>query len=140
MEISNDVQAVIEYLNQYSGNNLRKKNDMATILELAATKDTPEIINTIVFSGTSLWKVFSVLRKQTPQSEGYKQLEAEFAASMNALRSDLAVVVEETDEDTLQRFDDIYLSMNSGVIRNLTDLAHDLSLFKELQNEMKRNG
>ncbi|MBL7974003.1 MAG: hypothetical protein JNJ85_03770 [Candidatus Kapabacteria bacterium] len=140
MEISNDTQAVIEYLDNYSGNNLRKKNDMATIFELAATKDSAEIINTIVFSGTSLWKVFGVLRKQTPQSEGYKQLENEFAASMNELRSNLSVLVEETEEEILQRFHDIYLSMNSGVIRNLTDLAHDLSQFKELQNEMKRNG
>lgn len=138
MIISDDTQAVVEYLDQYSGNNLRKKNDMATILELAAISGDAEAMTSIIFAGTSLWKVFGVLRKQTPQTEGYKQLEGEFATSMNALRSELAALIEPADEDTLQRFHDIYLSMSGGVIRNLTDVAHDLALFKEMQNGMKR--
>lgn len=138
MNLSEDTLAVVEYLDQYCKGNLRKKNDIGVVLELAATADDAEIVHNIVFAGTSLWKVFTLLRKQTPQSEGFKQLEDEFASAMNALRSQLAALIEQAPDEVVLRFHDTYLGMGSGIIRNLTDLAHDMANFKELQNDMKR--
>lgn len=129
--------AVIEHLDTLTGGNLRKKNDLSTILELCFIANNPELMNSIIFSGTALWKLFSVLKKQTPQSEGYKQLEHEFALALNELRANLTDAVENADSNTVQRFTDLYLGMTGGIIRNLTDLAYDLAKFKEMQNDQR---
>ncbi|MBL7999782.1 MAG: hypothetical protein JNL32_14245 [Candidatus Kapabacteria bacterium] len=138
MTIQNDTAAVVEYIDTQSGGNLRKKNDLATLLELAAQQGNADVIARLAFDGTSLWNVFGILRKQTPQSEGYKQLEAEFASSLASFREGIASLMENADEGVLLRFHDIYLALGGGVIRNLTDLAHDFAKFKELQNTLRR--
>jgi hypothetical protein len=139
MTISEDTLAVVEYLNEYSNNSLRKGNDVEVILELAAQSGDADIINNIVFAGSSLWKLFGVMKKTSPSSDGYNKLEEEFASSMNALRSELASLAEQAPEEVLLRFDTTYFGMSQGVVRNLTDLSHDLSRFKEMQNEARRS-
>jgi hypothetical protein len=37
------------------------------------------------------------------------------------------------DDETLKRFDEVYFGMTQGVLRNLVDLSHDLSKIKDLQ-------
>ncbi len=138
MIISEDTQAVVEYLDQYCQNNLRKKNDISTILELAAQQLNAELVVDLSFHGSAMWKVFGVMRKSTPGSEGFALLEEEFANAMNSIRTHLLAVSQSADDEVKQRFHEVYLDVHAGAIRNLCDLAHDLAQFKELQNHLKR--
>lgn len=138
MEISNDTHAVVEYLESYANTSLRKKNDMLAILELAALSLNADVVAHLSFHGAAVWRVFSVMRKQQPGSEGFVKLEQEFTASLNEMRVGLLAVTEHADEEISKRFHDVYLGMSGGVARNLTDLAHDFSRFKELQNAGRR--
>ena len=138
MEISEDTLAVVEYLDTYSGSTLRKRNDIEVILELAAFNNDADLMHSILFSGSSLWRLFNLIRKAAPASEGYTKLEEEFASAINTLRSELASLTEHAPDEVLLRFDTTYFGINQGVMRNLTDLSHDLSKFKEMQNEAKR--
>ena len=133
MIISADTEHVIAVLEEHSEGGLRKKNDMAVILEIAATHDEADLVMSIIRTGTGMWKVYSTLRRLQPGAEGYPQLEREFATQMNTLRQALADLSNHADDDTLKRFDDTYFGMTTGVIRNLVDLAHDLSKLKALQ-------
>lgn len=135
MQLSDDTRAVIEYLEASIEGGLRKGNDVGTILELGASLGEAELFNKITRTGTATWKVYSTLRRVRPGDEGYRQLEEEFALQMNMLREQIATLVNHADDDTLRRFDDVYFGMTQGVIRNIVDLAHDLSKIKDLQRD-----
>ena len=135
MQLSDDTQAVIEFLEASIEGGLRKRNDVATILELGASLGDADLFNQISRTGTATWKVYSTLRRVQPGDEGYRQLEEEFALQMNALREHLATLVNNADDETLRRFDDVYFVMTQGVIRNIVDLSHDLAKIKALQRD-----
>ncbi len=137
MIISEDTLAVVEYLDAFSEQSLRKKNDVSALLEIAAQQLDDERIIGLSFHGSALWKVFSLMRKSTPGSDGFAKLETEFAASMNHMREHIMALSEFSDDETRQRFYDVYLHVHTGSIRNICDLAHDFHHFKELQNRLK---
>ena len=74
-------------------------------------------------------------RSIQPGDEGFRLLEEEFAIQMNGLREHLATLVNNADDETLRRFDEVYFGMTQGVIRNIVDLSHDLAKIKALQND-----
>jgi len=135
MQLSDDTRAVIEFLEASIEGGLRKQNDVATILELGATLGDADLFNRISRTGTATWKVYSTLRRVQPGDEGFRQLEEEFAIQMNGLREHLATLVNNADDETLRRFDEVYFGMTQGVIRNIVDLSHDLAKIKALQND-----
>ena len=139
MIISDDTRAVVDYLNQYCENNLRKRNDVESIFEIAANSNDDVLITHLSFHSSVVWKVFGVMKKESPGSDSFRQLESEFATSLNEMRTALLAISQAGDDELSKRFHDIYLGMGGGVMRNLTDLAHDFTRFKEMQNELRRS-
>jgi hypothetical protein len=133
MQISDDTQAVLSWLDNDEGSALRKRNDLGVLMELAATQNDAETFNRTVHTGTALWKLYSVLRKQQAGADGYANLEREFGAHLNSLRELLAQLTAHADDDIVRRFDETYFGMTQGVIRNLVDLGHDLARFASLR-------
>ncbi len=131
--LSPDTEAVLGFLDEAIEGGLRKRSDVGILLELGAQTNQPELFNTIVTSGTAVWKVYTLLRRTKPGAEGYKLLEQEFGQQLNDLRENLATMVSTASNDVLNRFDDIYFGLTQGVIRNLVDLGHDLARIKDLQ-------
>ncbi len=138
MDISEDTLAVVAYLQQFSGNNLRKPDDMAIVLELCAQQQDAALAQQIITSGAALWRVYRTLRRLRRGDEGYRQLEDEFTLQANHLRTGLAVALEATDEvGILERFQAVYLELTTGALRNVVDFAHDFSYLKQLQNQQR---
>ncbi len=137
MELSSDTLTFLEYLDTFSENNLRKRGDVGTIFECGASYDSGELVSKLIMNGTFVWKIFSKLRKMTSDDEGYQHLEQEFAKSVNEMRTFLVELLTPVDDKTYARFEDIYFGMTQGVIRNIVDLAHDLSIVKKVQNQQK---
>ena len=133
MELSPETESVINFLNESVEGGLRKRNDVAIILELAMRADNSETFNAITLTGTATWKVYGALRRVRPGDEGYRLLEEEFARQLNALRENIALLMPDATDETLRRFDDVYFGMSQGVMRNLVDLSHDLAKIKDLQ-------
>lgn len=133
MPISDETESVISFLHEAVEGGLRKRNDVAIILELAMLSDNSEVFNAITLSGTAAWKVYGTLRRVRPGDEGFRLLEEEFARQLNTLREHLATVMSSANDEVLRRFDDIYFGMSQGVMRNLVDLSHDLAKIKDLQ-------
>lgn len=137
MQLSEDTVSVLNYLSEYTENNLRKKNDFGIILEICATYGGEDIFNRIIFTGKSLWSIYSKLRKADPSQEGIDLLKKEVERCSSEIRSYLTVILEHADTETKERFSDIYMQMTSGCLKNIIDLSHDLAKFKELQNKAK---
>lgn len=138
MEFSEDTLAVVSYLQQYSGNNLRKPEDLAVVLELCAQQQDAQLAQQIITSGAALWRVYRTLRRLRPGDQGYRQLEEEFMGQANEFRTGIATALTATDEEPLlERFQAVYLELTTGAIRNVIDFAHDFSYLKQLQNEQR---
>lgn len=138
MDISDDTLAVIAYLQEYCGGNLRKPDDLAVVLELCAQKNDAALAQRIITSGAALWRVWRALRRMRRGDEGYRQLEDEFMLQTNEFRIGIATALEATDEEPiLERFQAVYMELSTGALRNVIDFAHDFSYLKQLQNEQR---
>lgn len=138
MDISDDTLAVITYLQEYSGGNLRKPDDLAIVLELCAQRNDVALAQRIITSGAALWRVWRALRRMRRGDEGYRQLEDEFMLQANEFRLGIATALGTTDEEPiLERFQAVYMELTTGALRNVIDFAHDFSYLKQLQNEQR---
>lgn len=133
MELSEQTRAVLAYFDEYTGGNVRKPHDLATLLEAASQLGAAEEFNHLVFVGKCAWNVYGVLRKVQSNDEGYGNLEREFATAINDLRGLLLFFSSHVAGQMQQRFEETYLNTTPGTLRNVIDLAHDLARFKDMQ-------
>jgi hypothetical protein len=137
LELSEQTRAVLTYFERYTGGNIRKSNDFASLLEFASVQDAADEFNHIVFLGKCVWNLYTALRKATTHDEAYQMLEREFAENLNNLRAALAALMGEAPEPVRLRFHDTYLGLGQGTVRNIVDFAHDLARFKDMQNDAR---
>ncbi len=135
---SPDIEALLTHLDQRGGG-LRKKSDIGHIFEYAAEKANADLINRLIFSGKIIWSTYGVLRKTTEQTDGYGNLEREFMQAVNDVRILIHEFTSEWEAEHRNRFEETYLGMNQGTIRNIVDLAHDLAEIKHLQQDARHS-
>jgi hypothetical protein len=137
---SDETENVLAYLDHLTSQGLRKRNDLGTVLDLAAVADTPDAMNDLIFHGRHLWNLYGTLRKAAPGAEGYRTLETEFGNAVERVRMLLATLLVNATNETNKRFQSTYYAMTHGSLRNLVDFAHDLGVLKSVQNDAKREG
>src|SRR5688572_3574847 len=108
MTISEETAHVLEYLDNASGQGLRKRNDIGVLLELAADADAHEEINALAFQGSFLYNVYQTLRRATAGAEGYAVLEREFASAVESLREHIAKLLVTAEDEQVSRFNEQY--------------------------------
>ena len=138
MNLSDDTEAALVFI-ESAGAALRKRGDMGIILECGAQSTAADAVNAIVFQGKSAWGAYSILRKMRQNDEGFAAVEREFMTAVNTLRTLLADLANAAPSEAQTRFDETYLGMTQGTLRNLVDLAHDLAALKNLQNAAKHD-
>jgi hypothetical protein len=138
MLFSEQTEAVLAYLDHYTGDNLRKRADVGAVLESASMLDAAEEFNKLVFAGKVVWNLYGTLRKVTSGQEGYQQVEHEFSNALHTLREELLFFVANMSAEQHKRFTEIYLGVGQGVMRNLVDIAHDFARLKDLQASQGR--
>ena len=135
MIISDDTKKVIEFLQVVSENNLRKSKDLAIMLEVGATFNQSELIQSIIFTGKSIWNISRVLAR-SDDSISIENLKREFESNINEMREMIMQLIDFINEEDAHRFYIIYLNNDLGSTRNIIDLAHDLSILKDVQKKM----
>ena len=83
-----------------------------------------------------MWQIYSELRRLRQGDAGFRHLEDEFMLNVNKLRFEMAELLSTADEVTFSRFDTVYFGTTQGVVRNVVDVAHDLSKIRELQGNI----
>lgn len=136
MKLSDDTQQIMQFL-EYLGVQLRKKNDFALILEISATYNLIDELTKLIFSSASVWNLSKMLKKVAGNPNAVL-LEKEFYKSINELVNSLKVIIEISEEEYINRFQNVYFAETDGAIRNIVDLAHDFSAFKDIQNQSKK--
>lgn len=139
MKIGEDTQKVLDFLDDFSEGGIRKRNDIALLLEVAASFNQHEVFNQLVFTGKSVWNLSKKIKKIDPHQEGAELVRNEFSKQLDELKRLLAVLVSQSEDNEMaERFETTYFIITQGAVKNLTDLSHDLSVMKELQSKSKK--
>ena len=137
MEIGKDIEQLLELMDEYSENTLRKAQDIAVILELAAQSAQADNINLILLYSASLWNLYKTVQRQSQNKE---ILQREIVKSANELSLAIARISENLEDEYLKsRFEQLYFDNEQGSIMNLIDLAHDFDIMKRIQTEAKQS-
>lgn len=138
MEISPDTNQVLEFLDYFSGNTLRKRSDLAVLLELSATYNLTDQINNLIFEGTFFRNINQTIKKAATDIAATEKMEKEIKISFEKMKTLIFSIIENLDDSVfIKRFQDLYFSNTQGSFRNMYDLASDLALLKEIQNTLK---
>ncbi|MFN5006526.1 MAG: hypothetical protein ACK5GO_03420 [Ignavibacteria bacterium] len=135
---SSDIEALLTHLDQRGGG-LRKRSDIGLLFEHAAEQGAADLINSLVFHGKVIWSTYGLLKKHSEQTDGYANLEREFMQAINDVRILIHDHTASWQEDHRMRFEETYLGMNQGTIRNIVDLAHDFAEIKHLQQDARHS-
>jgi cyclopropane fatty-acyl-phospholipid synthase-like methyltransferase len=138
MKLSEDTTRVLNLLDDYTDNNLRKRNDIGAIIEVCASTNNANLLNKLIFAGKSTWNLSQSNKQTEIKQESAELIQKEFMRSMNEVKSLLEKIVDYADNDLQARFETIYFQMSSGSIKNLIDLSYDLSKIKDLQSKRRK--
>lgn len=139
MNISEDTLKVLEFLDNYSEGGIRKRNDIALLLEIAASNNQHELFNNLVFTGKSVWNLSKKVKKIDPHQEGADLVRNEFARQLDGFKKILEILLNQSDDEKIaERFDTIYFVITQGAVKNIIDLSHDLAIFKDVQSQSKK--
>ena len=140
MEISKDTQNVVGTIESFTEKLLLKKNDFSVLLELAVTHNHVEAFPNAVFNGTAFFKLSKKLNIIDSNDESAKNFKNEFESFLEQFKSNIKSITSDLDEPELvDRFEITYFALTRGCVLNLIDLAHDFSLFKEMQTHNKQS-
>ena len=135
-QLSPDIEVFLSHV-ESAGLGLRKRTDIGLIFEYAALHNNSDQINDLIFTGKIVWNTYSALKKRNQSDEGYDLLEKQFMESVHTLRNGICQQSIGYTKEEQSRIEEIYLTMSQGTLRNIVDLAHDLSEIKNLQNSAK---
>lgn len=137
MKISDDTRRVIEFLEAYSEEGLRKKNDLEVLLEISASRGDFAFANKLIFTGKSVFKLYKTFKKSTGNNAD--ALKTQLGSSIEDLRRLLRSATDDADEQIKKRFEETYFVDTNGAVANLIDLSHDLSVLKDLQTDRNQS-
>jgi hypothetical protein len=137
MNISQDTEEVLKFLDYISDNSLRKRIDIAEILEIGASAGDYDNVNRVVLFGTSLWTLHLTVNKHKDNSSASSILIGEMNKSADILLEGLKKIVVNRADSSIYRFEEIYFAKTEGCFKNLIDLAHDLHILKKLQTDLQ---
>lgn len=138
MEISKDTQNVVGTVESFTEKSLLKKNDFSLLVELSATFNQIEAFTQAVFNGTAFFKLSKKLNKIDPNDETAANFKKEFESYLEMFKSNIITISEGLEDESLQkRLKETYFDLTRGCVLNLIDLAHDFTLFKQMQTSNK---
>lgn len=140
MEISKDTQNVVGTVESFTEKSLLKKNDFSLLVELSATFNHIEAFTQAVFNGTAFFKLSKKLNKIDPNDETAVNFKKEFEYYLEMFKTNLSEISQDLEDDSLvKRLNETYFELTRGCVLNLIDLAHDFTLFKQMQTSNKEN-
>ncbi len=134
MNISEDTKLVVEFMQAYSDNSIRKPADIEILLEASAASMNSQLMNELIFAGKSVRNLHLKIKK-SQSSESI--IEYEFYKNIDRMKSMINSIIPSDDSEVIKRFETTYLNDSRGAILNLIDLAHDLTILKNIQSDSR---
>ncbi len=137
MENINDF---IEEIESYSGNRLKRKDDLTTLIELGYSNNQNDVIEDLCFTAKYVQGLLRVLKKAADNSEiqNTAQIKTDLSTNLETVKEKIENLLINSDEKTVNYLRKTYLELSQNSFFNLTELLNDLEWTKKYLNQIKR--
>jgi len=137
MTISQQTQSLVNQLDEFSGHRIQNKDELSYLIEIAKLKSQQQLLNDIAFFSKFVWKVYGIMRRSGPDSEGYEKLQTEFKENFEKVSTLIKTLIEEESEELKQQFINKFFQMDQQTLENFLGLIYDLTWLKNWGIEHK---
>ncbi|MFZ1731585.1 MAG: hypothetical protein WBQ23_03795 [Bacteroidota bacterium] len=139
MDISPQVEMILEVLQQYTTDGLRDEALFASFMQHAQNSGKQEALGALAFHGKYLRNLYLTVQRQTQESELFEKLEQEFSRAVNDFHGMVSAFVADAEEDFRSTVERHALEVNENGLKNLLALAEDFSALKNLELDVLQN-
>jgi hypothetical protein len=136
MEISPEVELIIEFLSTSTGDGLQDERLFSQFLQHAQSAGKQEALGKLAFHGKYLRNLYIAIRRQTQESELYEKMEKEFSRATNDFHGMVTEFIADGEEEFRAAVERHALAVSENGLRNLLSLAEDFTALKNLELEM----
>jgi hypothetical protein len=130
----------IKEIEDFSGNQLKRKEDLSTLIQLGYSNEQKEIIEDLSFTSKYVQGLFRVLKQASGNTEiqNFSQIKTDITNNLEKVKEKIEQLISNADESTKRYFRDNYLQLSQNSLFNLTELMSDLEWTKKFLNQVKR--
>lgn len=151
MKISDNTEAVILELNEFSGSKIKNPLDISYLIEISAKSSQDKLFYDLQFSAKYLNGLTKILQSNVTLTANSKSGEPlpdaeearlkimdEYKKNLIKFTAYLKDLLSEAETDVKTQFEERYLSLNRTSMANLTTLIYDLSWLKKYYNNKRK--
>ncbi len=127
-------------INSFSGQKLKRKNDLKTIVEICFKNEKITFLEDISFTAKYIRGLERVLKKGSMNSEisNLDQIKQDYTNNINKVVDQLKEIINLSDANVKSFFEEKYLKLTQEGFKNLNELLEDLEWTKMYSNNQKR--
>jgi hypothetical protein len=133
MDVSPSTAELLATLDAYSGNRLKRKEDLAILLEIGTSPPLDATLDEVSFYAKFLDRAHRIMERIGMQGEGYDRLSREFSASLEKTVGLIRIILQSATPESRNRFENMYLSMTHDSLGNFLALCSDLGWYKNFR-------
>ena len=134
------IGTLLEELEEFSGNRLKRKNDLSTLIRLGYTHGQDEIIEDLSFTSKYVQGLFRVLNRASGINDVHNidLIKTDLSNNIGKVKKQIEQLLTNADDPTKSYFTGNYLQLSQNCMFNLTELMSDLEWTKKYLNRIKR--
>jgi DNA-binding protein YbaB len=134
------IAKLIEELDVYSGNQLKRKEDLSTLIHLGYSNNQNEIIEELSFTSKYVQGLLRILNRASGSAEfqNIDQIKIDLSRNMEKVKDLIEQLLVYADDSAKRYFRENYLQLSQNSMFNLTELMNDFEWTKKYLNRVKR--
>jgi hypothetical protein len=135
-----NIEGFVDEIEIYSGNQLKRKDDLLTLIKLGFSGDKKELIEELSFTAKYVQGLFRVLERTAgnPDIHNTGRIKADLSDNLEKVKEKIDQIIIFADDPVKIYFRETYLQLSQTGLFNLTELLHDLEWTKKYLNQVKR--
>ena len=136
-----DAGKLVDEIDSFSDNQLKRKNDLLTLVSLSYKQNKNELLEEISFTSKYVQGLFRVLKQGAvnPEVKNIDQVKSDISSNIEKVKEKIGILISHSDEKTKEYFNSNYLQLSQVSLFNLTELMNDFDWTKKYLNQLKRN-
>jgi len=136
LQISEQVQAIVELLTAYSTHGIADSDALAALLQHAGDERKFNELGELSFRAKHLGRVFNTAAKHAADSDLHAKLQEECSTSVQEFHQLLTSFIADASAPLKELIDSRYLAVTPEALRQLLRLAGDLEALKNWELDM----
>jgi hypothetical protein len=141
MENMSSSVELLREVDNYSGNKIRKREDLQILFEEALKKGNEGKLDELSFTAKYVQGLKRVMQQAQKNNEigDISNIKKDYSASISKVYEQIRELLEESNEGLKGQFEATYLQMTQESFQNLNYLLEDLEWTKKYINQQKRS-